>query len=174
MKIALIAKMRSGKDTVADYLCEQYGFDKYAFGDELKRYYHELFGETEAKPREGYQWFGQTLRQRDRDIWVRKCFENIDKFDPIHIVVSDLRQPNEYKKCKAEGYTIVKIECDDELRVKRIMQKNDQFNMSNLKHDTEMHIDKFNYDYMINNNGSLEDLYKQVDSLIQYVVEYEK
>lgn len=76
--IALTGKFRSGKDEVAKYLCARYGYTQFAFGDELKRYYHELFGHTDAKPREGYQWFGQTMRARDPDIWVRKCFDYIE------------------------------------------------------------------------------------------------
>ncbi|MNG12686.1 hypothetical protein D3C84_963130 [compost metagenome] len=51
------------------------------------------------------------------------------------------------------------------------MQKNDQFNKTNLKHETEMHIDKFNYDYLIYNDGSLEDLYKQIDEVIGEIYE---
>lgn len=166
LKIALAGLMRSGKDTVAEYLINRYNFKRYAFGDELKRYYHELFGDSESKPREGYQWFGQVMRQHKPDIWVRKCFDNIEKENNKYIVISDLRQPNEYEKCQLEGFILVKVECDDELRLKRILEKNDKFDMKNLQHETESHIDNFEYDYIIKNDGSLDELYKQVDEII--------
>src|SRR5690625_5115450 len=78
MKIGLTGKMRAGKDTVADYLVENYGFKKFAFGDALKRYVHEIFDVNQnEKPRDIYQRFGQYCRAIDEDVWVRKCFEDI-------------------------------------------------------------------------------------------------
>ena len=74
--IALTGKFRSGKDEVARYLCDKYGYKRFAFGDALKRHYHELFGPTTGKDGEGYQWFGQTMRERDPNIWVRKVFRS--------------------------------------------------------------------------------------------------
>lgn len=179
MKIALIGKMRSGKDTVADYLINNYNFTRFAFGDELKRYYHLIFGETKVKPREGYQWFGQTMRQHKPDIWVDKCFETVNKqetsfmkamgYDGLKPIITDLRQPNEYKRCVDEGYKIVKVFCDDETRIKRILEKNDSFNKKDLYHETEMHIDTYKYDYLINNVGDLDELYSQINMLMKEV-----
>lgn len=82
--IGLLGRLRSGKDEVARYLSDNYGYTRFAFGDELKRYAHELFGGSsgktpEHKPRELYQDFGQYCRTRDPDIWVRKCFEAIGR-----------------------------------------------------------------------------------------------
>ncbi|MGD6876958.1 AAA family ATPase [Bacillus infantis] len=167
MKIALLGKMRSGKDTVAEYGINTYGLYKFAFGDELKRYYHELFGYSEGKPREGYQWFGQITRQREPDIWVRKCFESIENSGLKDIIITDLRQPNEFERCKKEGFIMVKVHCDDQLRIQRILEKNDKFDKKDLHHETEMHIDTFEPDYIIENNGSLEHLYRQLDEIVK-------
>jgi dephospho-CoA kinase len=168
-KIALIGRMRSGKDTVADYLIKQYNYRRFAFGDELKRYYHELFGQTDSKPREGYQRFGQLMRTFEPDVWLNKCFEMIDRH-PLHkIVITDLRQPNEYEKCKQEGFVLIKVECDDELRLRRIMEKQDNFNPESLKHETESHIDEFECDYIIKNNRTLEELHTQIDEIIKEI-----
>lgn len=166
MQICLLGKMRTGKDTIAEYASSQFGFQRFAFGDELKRYYHELFGHTERKPREGYQWFGQIARQHDSDIWVRKCFEQIDKTNAKNIIITDLRQPNEYEECFRRGYTMIKVHCDDEMRIKRILEKNDNFNPKDLQHETELHIDTFDYDYIIENNGTLVDLCMKFESIV--------
>lgn len=170
IKISLIGKMRSGKDTIGDYAVEKYGFTKFAFGDELKRYYHELFGETETKPREGYQWFGQAMRQHEPDIWLRKCFDNIVKAQVKNVIITDTRQPNEVDRCKCEGFITIKVHCDDELRLNRMQEKNDRFNIKDLEHETELHIDTFEYEYLIVNNGSLEDIYKQFDEIMKELV----
>jgi dephospho-CoA kinase len=162
LKIALLGKMRSGKDTIGEYAASKYGFVRYAFGDELKRYYHELFGKTESKPREGYQWFGQICRSHDPDIWVRKCFENIHE---QNVIITDLRQPNEYERCLNEGFTFIKVHCDDDIRIKRILEKNDRFNTKDLQHETESYIDTYEYDYLIENNSTLDELLKKFDEI---------
>lgn len=177
---AITGEMRSGKDAVAEYLARHHGYTPFAFGDELKRYYHELFGPTETKPREGYQWFGQAMRQRDPDIWVRKCFEAIWRYklehenrynwipDPpgFRAVISDLRQPNEYDRCRSEGYVIIRVTAPEALRIDRAIKSGDTFNLRDLTHDTESHARSFDVDYEIANDGTLAELYAKVDAII--------
>jgi dephospho-CoA kinase len=194
LNIALTGRLRSGKDSVAAYLSERYGYTRFAFGDELKRYYHELFGERSAKPREGYQWFGQVMRQRDPDVWVRKCFASIDAedkryyrghhqminsdtrevlidvpADPLRAVITDLRQPNEYDRCRAEGYVIIRVNASEAVRVSRAVMSADTFNYKDLRHDTESHVDTFAVDYEIENTGTLAELHAQIDAIMAKV-----
>jgi dephospho-CoA kinase len=191
MNIALTGKMRAGKDSVAEYLTQKYGYTRFAFGDELKRYAHELFGESPNKPRELYQWFGQTMRERDPDIWTRKCFDNItpstDMYAPItaeyerlfkreapeglrfRVVISDLRQPNEYARCRAENYVIVGVSCPDDIRLERARAAGDSFTSADLAHETESHVDTFAVDYEINNGGTLAELHAQIDRMMTWL-----
>lgn len=194
--IGITGKFRSGKNAVADYLTEKYGYMQFAFGDELKRYAHELFNvDASAKPRELYQWFGQTMRERDPDIWVRKCFDYIEHrrgviprrersmaayFDApwfdvpwnahartqFRVVITDLRQPNEYDRCRAEGYVIIRVTCPDDIRIERARAAGDSFTDEDLRHETEQHVDTFAVDVEIDNNGSLDELYAQVDEVM--------
>ncbi|QNM43729.1 adenylate kinase [Shouchella clausii] len=185
LKIALIGKARAGKDSVADLLAEHYGFTKYAFGTALKRYYHDIFGEQDGKPREGYQWFGQTMRERDPGVWVRKLFEEIDidsQYDemfslaPIFPVITDARQQNEYDRCRAEGYTIIRVEADDVTRLERMRAAGDRFNIDDLAHDTETQLDEFEADYTVNNGAgvTLDDLKRQVDAIMAQLISQSK
>lgn len=123
--ISLTGALRSGKDVVAAYLTQKYGYIRFAFGDELKRHADEIFGvklgEYVGKPRELYQWFGHTMRQRDPDVWVHKCFDKIIRAGvdcandngnypyPFRAAITDLRQPNEYVRCRAKGYVFVRV-----------------------------------------------------------------
>lgn len=189
MNIAITGKMRSGKDVISRYLCEKYGYTKFAFGDELKRYADELFGvHGGGKRRELYQWFGQTMRERDPDIWVRKCFELIteaaenttvvcewlrvlgevvpEQESEFRPVISDMRQPNEYDRCRTEGFVIIRVTAPEGLRIQRAVESSDVFDYADLKHDTESHVDSFDVDYEIHNDGSLEDLYAQIDAIM--------
>lgn len=47
--IGISARKRRGKDTVAEYLIEHHGFQRYSFADPLKRGAMELFGFTEEQ-----------------------------------------------------------------------------------------------------------------------------
>ncbi|WP_054955023.1 hypothetical protein [Paenibacillus dakarensis] len=174
--IALTGRLRSGKNAVADYLTANYGYTQFAFGDALKRHYHDIFGETETKPREGYQSFGQFCRQYDPEIWLRKCFDFIAAFKYAidsgvytpwpNAVITDLRQPNEFDRCRAEGYAIIRITAPEWLRIDRAVGSKDTFTLAELTHDTESHVDTFAVDYEIVNDGTLAELYAKIDAII--------
>lgn len=182
MNIALTAKMRAGKDTVAEYLIKKYGFTKFAFGDGIKRlcrdYYPELTKEG-AKPRYLYQNVGQSLRKFDEDIWVNTCFNEIHKerglrktlaHNELFVVISDMRQPNEHKRCKDEGFIVIKIVADDEIRLQRMNEKGDKFTVEDLQHETESYIDSYEADYIISNNGTYEELISQIDQIMSELI----
>lgn len=186
--IGLLGKMRSGKDTVAAYLAEKYGYTRFAFGDELKRYAHELFDEPAvgSKPRALYQAFGQACREIDPDIWVRKCLEAVDwnaedraafsaslrkhaphlLSSPFRAVITDCRQPNEYHALKSAGYTLIRVEAPEALRIHRAIESGDTFNLRDLTHDTETALDGFAADFTVMNDAGLPELYAQVDAIM--------
>lgn len=183
MNIALTGKMRSGKDATSRHLYEKYGYSQFAFGDELKRYADELFGvHGGGKRRELYQWFGQAMRARDPDIWVRKCFTSIDLEANNHAfavkhryinprefrpVISDLRQPNEYDRCRSEGFVIIRVTAPDGIRIHRAIESGDKFTYTDLVHETESHVDSFDVDYEIVNDGTIADLRAKIDSIME-------
>ena len=49
MIIGLSGKKRSGKDTVAEYLCAHYGFINYGFGDPIKEIARIMFQFTDEQ-----------------------------------------------------------------------------------------------------------------------------
>lgn len=177
--IAITGKFRSGKDTVAAHLVERYGYTRFAFGDELKRYANELFPQefTDGrKPRGLLQWLGETMRQRDPDIWVRKCFDNISWSYKIAennggsivgtpVVISDLRQPNEFDRCRAEGYVIIRVTRPDSDRLASA-GLSDSFDATAITHETESHVDGFAVDYEIINDGTVVELLRKVDEVM--------
>lgn len=184
--IGLLGRLRSGKDEVARYLADNYGYMQFAFGNELKRYAHELFGEPapNEKPRELYQWFGQTMRERDPDIWVRKCFEAIERYTvekrslaryfrevprPFQTVISDVRQPNEYAALQSAGYVLIRVEAPDAVRIDRAIKSGDVFNYADLVHDTETALDGYVADFTVTNDGTLGKLHAQIDEIMHYL-----
>lgn len=182
VKIALTGKVRSGKDTVAEYLDNEYGLVPFAFGGALKSEFHKEYPHIprDPKPVRGYQLYGQLMKYvKDSNIWIDKCFERIVyteevarnydttgeaiQFSPM---ITDLRQPDEYERCLKEGFTIVRVSCPDDIRLERLNSEGDKFTLEDLNFETEKWLDSFDVDYDITNDSTLDNLYKQLDNVM--------
>ena len=167
MKIAVTGKFRSGKNQFAKYFLAK-GFTPAAFGDELTELLMEYFPEAfiqEGKPREHYTLIGQTFRQLNPTIWIDRLAPLLEILDSIgtDLIVTDLRQQNEYEYLKSEGYTIIKVEADEEIRKQRIINAGETFDPKRFYHETELSVDGLQYDYLVSNNTTLDDLYMQAE-----------
>lgn len=181
-KICLTGAMRAGKDLTADILRAHYGFSRFAFGDALKRTAHEVFPwiGRESKPRKLYQTYGQLMREIDTDVWVRHTEKAIDDYieisaglhgeTDIGVVITDLRQPNEYEWAKAQGFTIIRVKAQSALRIARAQQAGDDFSLEDLTHDTESYVDGFEVDATIVNDGCVDELKTKIDVIMEQIM----
>ncbi|MEK4910584.1 dephospho-CoA kinase [Niallia sp. FSL M8-0099] len=177
IKIAICGQLRAGKDEVANRIYHTHDyFEKLAFGDALKRLYHELLPwvPTDPKPRAGYQKFGQLAREQfGEDIWIRHAERMLGFYErvkrPDGVLITDLRQPNEYEWARANGWIIVRVTAPDELRLARAKAAGDQFDAKDLAHDTEQHVGAFDVDYEIVNDGTIDELYAKVDAMMSEI-----
>jgi dephospho-CoA kinase len=173
--IALTGALRSGKDSVGAYLCEKYGYVRFAFGDALKDDFHRRYPEIGRfpKPREAYQFHGQFMRKHcGEGVWVDACFRDIMTevgagSTPVPVVITDLRQPSEYDRCHAEGYVIIRVNAPLELRRQRALAEGDTFDDASFCHETEQHVDLFATDYDVYNVGTVEALRMQIDAIMR-------
>jgi dephospho-CoA kinase len=179
VKIALCGRIRSGKDTVANHLYIRHGFVKVAFGDALKRIAHDTFPWVSefSKPRALYQ-FMNVMREYDKDVWIKHAEQAVKGAidfrvhtgaEKVGVVITDLRQPNEYEWARNNGYTIIRITAPDEARLFRAKLAGDDFNEADLEHETESHIDSFDCDYEIVNAGSVDELKAQIDTIMAQI-----
>ena len=189
MKIAIFGKMRSGKNTVADILMEEYGFNQFAFGDGIGAIIDEYFPDARksGKPREHYQHIGQQLRVLDEDVWVNCLLRRVKLSERLHrnlvgmgtkegeykVVVTDGRQLNEAKKLKEAGYLIIKVTAPEEIRIERMKASGDNFTKEQLNHETELQVDLIESDIEIFNDGTPEELENMVKSIMRGVDIYE-
>lgn len=171
--IGLIGRLRSGKDTVGDYLASKYGYTQFAFGDELKRDFHRRYREIprDPKPRAGYQFHGQFMREHyGENVWIDACFDNIRCSDTdAPVVISDTRQENEFTTLQSAGYVLIRVEAPDGLRIERAVNSGDTFNYADLMHGTETALDGYAADFTVVNDGSLAELYAQIDEIMGYL-----
>lgn len=178
LKVAFIGPMRSGKSEAARYLAETYDFEKVSFGDHLRYCVETVWGvnTTGVKPRAQLQQLGQLARQFDPDVWVKplaaKVFQltagNANRERQFSVVIDDLRQPNEYEWCKANGFTIVRVAAGRGAQKERIEALGETYDPAHLAHETEQHHKKFHADHLVLNGScdSLDLLHAQLDALI--------
>ena len=192
MLIGIVGLISSGKGTVADRLVEQHGYKKDSFAKSLKdavasmfnwdrsmlegdtkssrhwreqpdKFWSEKFGKP-VTPRWVLQYFGtEVMRQGMHDaIWVDSC---LGRYKGQNTVIADTRFPNEVKRIKENGGVI--------LLVKRFKDPDwfTSYVEGNVEpkgiHSSEYMWAKSEFDYTIENNGSLENLNVRVDDIIR-------
>lgn len=121
--IGVAGNMRMGKDTLANYLCDELNqtateqfWRRVGFADNVKKVFCENFGvdlqfveEWKVKKevpdnfclpiRECLQYIGDGFRKIRDKIWIDKVFEDKNS----SIILSDVRYPNEFIRVKQEG-----------------------------------------------------------------------
>lgn len=155
MKIAFGYKMRSGKDTSVDYLIEKYGGKKITFAKPLYDALYKVqdtFHLQKEKDRPFLQLVGDWAREKDENIFVNLALKS--KIDGNNFC-NDLRFLNEFQTLKKDGWICVKI------------LKNTGLPPSNHKSENELNsIKDEEWDYIVDNNGSFQELYYQLDDLV--------
>lgn len=153
MKIAFGFNMRVGKDEAVEYLLSKYGGNKITFADPLYEIlYHtqNAFGFIREKDREFLQMIGMWARSKDPNVFVKLALEDVN--DDENFFCNDLRFANEFSALKTSGWICVKI-----LRKTNIISEH----QSEVELTTEN-----NWDYVVENNGSLEEFHKKLDDIV--------
>lgn len=172
---------RSGKDTIADYIVDNYGFKKIAFADSLRealltlnpyvpiehgsfkplKVIIEDLGWEVAKIkypiiRQYMQTFGSDVCRKifDEDIWVRLALKKTD--DVSRTVFSDVRFENEVENLRKRNAILIKV---TRLGVNSV---ND--------HESDKGLPDESFDYVVKNDSSLLSLYTNVDHLISKIL----
>ena len=176
--IALTGGMRSGKDTVFEILQElDFRVRRVAFGDELKKKFHETFEDIPEtpKPIQHYIDYGQAMRAIDEDVWVKALSYKVQFLrdyilSKTNIVITDVRQPNEFKYARENGFVIVKVEANPQLRVHRMKSLGEEFNPDLFTQPTELHMQTQHVDYVLQNHTvDREELKSAVERLIKRI-----
>lgn len=195
--IGISGKKRHGKDSVARIL-DQWGVHRLAFADHLKRLamqtwdlsFEQVYGDELKEvvderwgltPRFMLQQLGTQVGRNIHEMtWVRKALSTIEKaskgetvvlpnlitreFESIEFAegwanrwcIPDCRFPGEAEAVKAKGGIVIKV-------VRPSLVSNDS-------HASETEVDNVKEDYLVMNDGSLDDLEAQIKPIMAKVL----
>lgn len=187
--IGLGSTAQVGKDTIAEYLEKKYPLEgpgpykvkRVAFADKLKEVAMDLFdltheqcyGPKEIKeavdsrynksPRQILQELGEKLRRHFHEsVWVDAVFLSTipalaEKGYNV-FVVSDVRYPNEADKIRESSGTVV-----------RVTRPNSGTSVGADHISEKAMLDYPNFDFHLENDGSLQELYAKVDVMMEEI-----
>ena len=162
--IGIVGKAMSGKDTIGKHLIDNYNFNRRAFADPLKtmcmKHFDLTHTECYVKKTENsrflLQHVGCMMRDEvDDDYWLNKLFENVPESELV--VVTDVRFKNEANRILYENGQLWKVVRDNNPEIE-----------TGADHASEVDLDDFDdYHHIIENNSTIEDLFKKVDDIIK-------
>ncbi len=163
--IIFSGKQYSGKDTAAKIILDKLPqYKRCAIGDIIKLTYGSQHGLTydeieknKVIYRPGLIELGNWGRAQHPDYWLNKIIEQKG-----NLIVTDVRVLHEYEVFKKANAIKIRVEADRELREERggkLVGEDDV---------TEIGLDNItDWDYIINNNGSYQELVSQVEKIIK-------
>lgn len=154
--------MQVGKTTCADHLVRRYGFVKHALADPIKEIARESFGWDGSKNVRGrrlLQELGTVGRHYDPDIWLDRLAGKLRATDPVDVVVDDLRLAREVAYLERAGFTCVLVTRRREL----VARTSDT---GRARHETETGLDQLDFEWVVDNAGTFEDLYARLDRIV--------
>ena len=157
----------SGKDTMADYLVRKYGYNKLFFADGIYNIARNLFG-MEGKNRALLQSIGEKMREIEPLVWINHEMKKVAKLisDEQKVVISDLRRENEYIRAVEEGFLPIRVVCDRDVAIKRIVERDGFCDESLLDNESENGTRSIPM-LQIYNNGTVKELFENIDKLVE-------
>lgn len=174
--LGLAGEIASGKGTVAQYIVDKHNGSSHRFSTMLRDVAHRMYLEEN---RENLQRLSIMFRKNFHDDLLSMVIAKDAENDTHEIIAIDgVRRLADisYLK-KIENFKLVYIEASLENRFDRITKRGENtddakkpFEEFKKDHEREAELQigelKNHADYMIDNNGSFGDLYKQIDKII--------
>jgi hypothetical protein len=171
--IGITGKKFSGKDTLAKYFIDKYGYKRIAFADVLKDICKTIFNFSDDQlygnkkeeediywkitPRKVLQFIGTELFRNQignilpligDKIWIESVRKQILLNENQKYIITDIRFQNELDMVTELGGMTMKIRRD---------------NLVYDTHDSEINISTFIVDHEIENNNTIEELHEKIN-----------
>ncbi len=175
--IGITGVAKSGKDTAGQFLMVNHGYHPMALADPLKEgmapifgisveIFHDQVGKASVDPNWGITRREMLTRGADalkeafgQDLFIRRwLFSYFALRNTKKVVVTDVRIDDEARAITELGGTIIRI-------------KRDKAGLSGklAEHKTEQGVSDDLVDITIDNNGTLQEFYKNLRNVIEYI-----
>lgn len=183
--IGITGTIGAGKGTVVEYLKDKYGFKHYSASDYLKQ---EIARRGIEENRDNMRIVGNDLRASHQPSYVIEQLYNQALNDSkdngnLKAIIESIRSLGEIKFLKSQqnSFVLLGVDADPKIRYERIVKRKsskDQVTFEEFLEDEQVEKDTVNpsgmnlpgcmalADYIVNNNGNLEDLHKAVDAIV--------
>lgn len=174
--LGFVGQIASGKDVSKKYLAEKYGAQSCRFSSILRDVLTRIGVEIK---RENLQKISTVLRQNfGEDLLANAIAKDAANFNSDIVIVDGVRRMTDIVHLnELPHFFLVKIEADPKLRYERMKTRNENVGDAKKSYedflkDQDVEADKeipavmATAKYVLNNDGSLEDLFKQLDKLI--------
>ncbi|MFA5318668.1 MAG: AAA family ATPase [Patescibacteria group bacterium] len=178
--IGLVGEIASGKDTLVDYLQKNYQATTHKFSASLRDILNRLYLDIS---RENLQKLSQILRENfNQNLLSKVIAGDVKNDDNKIIVINGVRRLTdiEYLK-KLPEFHLIYVTADLDKRHKRIVSREENEDDKNKtleqfkvdeQAEAEQQIPKVAQiaNYRIDNNGTIDDLYRQIDKIINEII----
>ena len=174
MIIGLSGYARSGKDTVAETLIREFGFERVAFADPIREILYAMnphvggerlvpivdsygwdVAKSKQEARELFQSLGYAARQNiNPNVWIMAAFGKMRK--DKNYVIADVRFRNEANAIREFGGQVWRVERPGVEAVNG--------------HVSEWEMDGYDFDHGLSNDGTLEQLEYMVKTIYDKTV----
>ncbi len=174
--MGIAGKIAAGKDTSANYLINQYGAQQLKFSKVLRDILQRIYKDIS---RENMQKMSTMLRNTfGDDLLANVIYNDILNSNEKMIVIDGVRRLPDIEILRSlPEFKLLFIDTDIENRYQRLIQRNENIDDRNKTFDdfqkedqaeAEINIDKLKLiaDLVIDNNGNIDNLYKQIDKII--------
>jgi len=176
MKILIIGKAGSGKTTAGKYISEKYGFKTFALADNIKKFtvkmlnlcnisatLDDMYDVNKKHLYRHYMQYVSTDLCKNffgKNCWCEMLKKNIEDSGCNKYIIDDIRFVSDYDFW---------FNPEEDISIKIITHRNapNQCDKKDSVHPSELETDKINCQYTIINDGSIDDLYKQIDEIIK-------
>lgn len=170
MKVVLISgKAKTGKDTVGGYIKDKLqmiypdlNIGLIHYDDELKYILRQYYGWNGVDDEYGYTLLQNTrakIREYNKDYFVNRIIQQARAIAPDYLIIPDVKYKNEINTWFYQGYLPLLV------RVER--QLSNPLTKEQENHPSECELDKYNFDYYIQNDYSLQELQFQCEEVVK-------
>lgn len=182
--IGITGTLGAGKGTIVQYLLDNKNFKHYSVRqfliEELQR------RGTKVIDRNAMTLLGNELRAEHSPSYITDCLYEQAQENGQNAVIESIRTPGEVLSLRDKAdFCLLAIDADRKIRYERILQRNSEtdhvsFEQFVAGEEREMHDadpNKQNIskcikmaDFLLNNNGNREDLYKNVEKILEKIL----